>query len=205
VHPIARILIATVALASFAAAEPQESRAPWNTPVPGQAAGDNAPKDPKEMYSVEIVGLEEEKPLLIVKKGDEVLFKEEAEGWLLDIQWSPQGGYLAIDERRGNSGDYLWILDIRNRRVLKRPEDKTWETMESKGIAALDATARQKWSEEAEGDRSWGTADRWENEQTLIAKVAVRYMNAKAVEDENNVLSKEIKLHIKPEGITVEP
>ena len=162
------------------------------------------PDDPKVLHTIEIVGLEEGEPVLIVKKQDEILFKEPAMGWLIDSHWSPQGGFLAINERRGNSGDYLWILDVRNRRVIKRPEDKTWEAMEKKGIAALDAKAREKWGQDAEGDRSWGSAARWENEHTLIANVAVRYLNEKSVKDESPVLYHEIKLHIKPGGITLD-
>jgi hypothetical protein len=45
-------------------------------------------------------------------------------GFLLKVYWSPGNEFVAINNRRANSGDYLWILSLKDGSVLKRPDDR---------------------------------------------------------------------------------
>lgn len=44
-------------------------------------------------------------------------------GCLLECRWSADGNLVAINNRRANSGDYLWVVNVKSGSVLKRPDD----------------------------------------------------------------------------------
>jgi hypothetical protein len=45
-------------------------------------------------------------------------------GYLLEALWSADGRYVAVNNRRGNSGDYLWVFSVPDGRVLQAPNDE---------------------------------------------------------------------------------
>jgi hypothetical protein len=44
-------------------------------------------------------------------------------GFLLDAFWSPDEKYVAVDNRRSNSGDYLWVFRLKEGRAVRMPAD----------------------------------------------------------------------------------
>ena len=44
-------------------------------------------------------------------------------GYLLDVFYSADNRYVAINNRRANAGDYLWVISLRDGQPLKIPED----------------------------------------------------------------------------------
>src|SRR5947199_4361119 len=60
---------------------------------------------------------------LTVRAGDRVLSEFPTIGYLIDAFWSPDGKYVAVDNRRGNSGDYLWVFRLRDGRAIRMPVD----------------------------------------------------------------------------------
>src|SRR5204863_7389031 len=60
---------------------------------------------------------------LTVRAGDRVLSEFPTIGYLIDAFWSPDGRYVAVDNRRGNSGDYLWVFSLRDGSAIKMPID----------------------------------------------------------------------------------
>ncbi len=44
-------------------------------------------------------------------------------GYLLDALFSPDNSYVAINNRRANSGDYLWVISLHDGRAIKMPDD----------------------------------------------------------------------------------
>lgn len=44
-------------------------------------------------------------------------------GFLLDAFWSPDEKYVAVDNRRSNSGDYLWVFRLKDGRAVRMPAD----------------------------------------------------------------------------------
>jgi hypothetical protein len=45
-----------------------------------------------------------------VRSGKQNVAKYRTEGYLIDAFWSPDGRYVAVDNRRANSADYLWVF-----------------------------------------------------------------------------------------------
>jgi len=60
---------------------------------------------------------------LTVRAGDRVLSEFPTIGYLIDAFWSPDGRYVAVDNRRGNSGDYLWVFSLTDGHAIKKPVD----------------------------------------------------------------------------------
>jgi hypothetical protein len=44
-------------------------------------------------------------------------------GYLLGAFWTLDERYVAVNNRRGNSGDYLWVFSLRTGQVIKGPDD----------------------------------------------------------------------------------
>jgi hypothetical protein len=47
-------------------------------------------------------------------------------GYLLDVIFSPNGRYVAVNNRRANSGDYLWVISLKDGNTIKIPDDIEW-------------------------------------------------------------------------------
>ncbi len=60
---------------------------------------------------------------IAVRTGKQYVAKYPTEGALIDAFWSPDGRYVAVDNSRGNSGDYLWVFRLRDGRAIKKPVD----------------------------------------------------------------------------------
>jgi hypothetical protein len=58
---------------------------------------------------------------MAVRSGKQDLAKHPTQGYLIDAFWSPDGKYVAVDNRRGNSGDYLWVFSLRDGSAIKMP------------------------------------------------------------------------------------
>jgi hypothetical protein len=60
---------------------------------------------------------------IAVRSGQQYIAKYPTIGYLLDAFWSPDGRYVAVDNRRGNSGDYLWVFRLSDGRAIRTPVD----------------------------------------------------------------------------------
>ena len=60
---------------------------------------------------------------IAVRNGKQYVAKYPTEGYLIDAFWSPDGRYVAVDNRRANSGDYLWVFRLRDGHAIKMPVD----------------------------------------------------------------------------------
>ena len=60
---------------------------------------------------------------IAVRSGKRYVAKYPTEGYLIDAFWSHDGRYVAVDNRRANSGDYLWVFRLRDGRAIKMPVD----------------------------------------------------------------------------------
>jgi len=154
-------------------------------------------------YTVEIFEDSQQGRMILVTERGDHLFEEPALGWLMDVFWSPDGRFLAINERRANSGDYLWILDLQGQKVLKRPDDAVWREMESKAVTVLEARADTKWGEGVQGDRSFGTGTGWLDADTLLAKVAVGFRGTAIAVGESSNLEIEYRIKVNPAGVSL--
>ena len=60
--------------------------------------------------------------LVISSKGKD-LSRSSTYGYLLSAVWSPDGKYVAVNNRRANAGDYVWIFSLTNGAAIKVPGD----------------------------------------------------------------------------------
>jgi len=144
-------------------------------------SGEPAPVSaPGEGYSVLIV--QEPMPgadeaidcfTLQIMADNRLVASEPTSGYVLAEHWSVNGKYVAVNNRRGNSGDYLWIFTLPDGRCIKRPDDaigREWE------IAALhEIAAKIKGADSDHIDRDWLTADGWTPSGELILKLQAKY------------------------------
>jgi hypothetical protein len=97
------------------------------------AAEDNPPKElysPDHHYSVRMLetALPGSDPddgfsTIAVRSGDRYLAKYPTMGFLIDAFWRSDRKYVAVDNRRANSGDYLWVFRLADGHAVRVPID----------------------------------------------------------------------------------
>ena len=60
---------------------------------------------------------------IAVRSGEQYIAKYPTIGFLIDAFWSADGKCVAVDNRRANSGDYLWVFRLSDGRAIKMPVD----------------------------------------------------------------------------------
>jgi lipoprotein NlpI len=80
---------------------------------------------------------------LIVSSKTRVLAQFPTFGYLMGAFWSPDNKYVAINNRRANAGDYLWVISLSDGAALKMPDDLATE-MRRKNLGHIT------------GDDPWG-------------------------------------------------
>jgi hypothetical protein len=60
---------------------------------------------------------------IAVRSGQQYIAKYPTMGYLIDAFWSPDGKYVAVDNRRANSGDYLWVFCLSDGHAIRMPVD----------------------------------------------------------------------------------
>ena len=102
------------------------------------------PCTPDKQYCVEITerklpgSPELEDATLILRHKGRVLARYPTFGYLLNIYWSPHLRYVALNNRRANSGDWLWVISLADGKVIKMPTDLA-EELHKKMLGAPDA------------------------------------------------------------------
>jgi lipoprotein NlpI len=64
---------------------------------------------------------------LIISSKTRVLAQFPTFGYLMDAFWSPDNKYVAVNNRRANAGDYLWVISLSDGAALKMPDDLATE------------------------------------------------------------------------------
>jgi hypothetical protein len=60
---------------------------------------------------------------IAVRSGQQYIAKYPTIGFLIDAFWSRDGKYVAVDNRRANSGDYLWVFRLSDGHAIRMPVD----------------------------------------------------------------------------------
>jgi len=60
---------------------------------------------------------------IVVSSGQQYISKYPTIGFLIDAFWSADGKWVAVDNRRANSGDYLWVFRLSDGCVIRMPVD----------------------------------------------------------------------------------
>jgi hypothetical protein len=80
-----------------------------------------------------------------VSAGGKKLAEFPTMGYLLNVFFSPDDAYVAINNRRANSGDYLWVISLRDGKAIKVPDDVAEDT----GKKDLGKIAGDHWSDQS--------------------------------------------------------
>src|SRR5206468_4133814 len=82
---------------------------------------------------------------LIVSSKARVLAQFPTFGYLMDAFWSPDNKYVAINNRRANAGDYLWVISLSDGAAIKMPDD----VAEDLGKKEAGTIAGDHWSDQS--------------------------------------------------------
>jgi hypothetical protein len=93
---------------------------------------------------------------LEISHNGKVVAQVATEGYLISAHWNADGSKVAVNNRRGNSGDYLWVFSLPDGIVLKKADDKTGEAWLAAGGKALKDTGQG-----GEIYKSWLNATGW--------------------------------------------
>ena len=109
---------------------------------------------------------------LVLSKRDRAITKVPTTGYLISALWSPDGRYVAVNNRRGNSGDYVWIFSLIDGRALKSPDDDSFSFPISK-ITKLYPDCN-----EGSFDRDLTVAKAWKSGNELEVEMRWRFYKA---------------------------
>lgn len=128
---------------------------------------------------------------LSLSHGGKVVSKFPTEGYLLNALWSPDGKYVAINNRRGSSGDYVWVLRLRDGKAIKVPTD------DAAGL--IVERVNQKFPEltKTTFNRRYTLAKKWKSADELVVTTELQFFNLDGflirVEETDQVLSDKLK------------
>ena len=115
---------------------------------------------------------------IAVYHGGKLLSQFPTIGFLTAAHWSPDGRFVAVNNRRGTYGDYFWVFHLRDGRALKQPSDASplpGQPMYSS--EALLTRVRAKFPEYGQaGYYKFGAhAERWTDANELESAAVVTF------------------------------
>ncbi len=110
---------------------------------------------------------------LEVLSGTKVVARVATEGYLISAHWSLDGRLLAVNNRRGNSGDYLWVFALPDGTCIKKAGDPVGDAW----LAAAKLAIQQKvpTASEKSAYKNWLTAREWSSSGELQINQRIRY------------------------------
>jgi hypothetical protein len=144
-----------------------------------QAISEDRLASPDGRFSVAIVhkphprGDELEQFTLELRSGAKVIANYPTTGYLLAVHWSPNVRLVAINNRRANSGDYLWVLSLKDGAAVKRPEDRFDESVRIHVERAVRKRDRRATTENLR--KYWLTAKGWRDAGVLDIQFCIAY------------------------------
>jgi WD40 repeat protein len=174
-----RVRVATKATAlSPNSPEAQRALADARSAPSAPTNDESANLDPKKRYRIEIMnkpmpGVEpnslEGQTIVVLDRGRPIT-NYATMGYLLNEPlWSPDGRRVAVNNRRGNAGDYVWIFSLPDGKAIKKPDDDIggkWQDAADKAFAAHNGNATQE-----NFNRQSVTAVKWDDLNHLVVKV----------------------------------
>ena len=106
---------------------------------------------------------------LVVSKRQRVIARVPTIGYLIDAQWSPDGRYVAVNNRRGNSGDYVWVFSLKEGRAIKKPDDDSFS------VPVQEIRRVCSECNDSNFDKGLTTSKGWISADTLRVETRLRY------------------------------
>jgi hypothetical protein len=113
---------------------------------------------------------------LIVTSNGGTLAQYPTFGYLLHAFWSPQ--YVAVNNRRANAGDYLWVISLADGSTLKVPEVDA----QGDSWAATMQQIRARWPDLAKDEnyKAWLQTRGWKSATELNVVETVQFRTLQA-------------------------
>jgi hypothetical protein len=108
---------------------------------------------------------------IVLSRQGNVISKFPTEGYLLNALWSPNGKYVAVNNRRGSSGDYLWVFRLADGKAVKLPDDDAAEA-----IVRQVSTKFPQFSIDS-FNRRYTLARRWNSRSDLEVRTELQFFN----------------------------
>lgn len=121
----------------------------------------------------------EERTLVISAKG-RTIAEYPTFGYLLSAFWSSDGKYVAVNNRRANSGDYLWVISLADGKAIKVPDDlapkRERDGLQESSSDLLKRVAQRfpKCTED-ELTKDWLEGRAWKNQNELIVREDLKF------------------------------
>lgn len=110
---------------------------------------------------------------LEVLVGEAVVARVPTMGYLLSAHWRPDGTMVAVNNRRGNSGDYLWVFSLPDGACYKRADDPLGQRWIYMAVTEVEDKVKEANAESLY--RNWMTAEGWTPSGELRVVVRTRY------------------------------
>jgi len=111
--------------------------------------------------------------LLIIRDRDKELARQMTFGYLLDVFWDDTGKYVAVNNRRANAGDYLWVFSLSNGKCIKEPDSPQLTPLSKLAFDAFQRLDRRATDDKLE--KVWVKAKGWWGSGKLLMRFAARY------------------------------
>jgi hypothetical protein len=132
---------------------------------------------PNGRFSVEIQDTKPDQKsndeLLIIRAGDKELARQMTLGYLLDVFWDDTGKYVAINNRRANAGDYLWVFSLSDGKCIKQPDSPQLTPLSKLALDAFQRLDRRATDDKLE--KIWVKAKGWWGSDKLLVRFAATY------------------------------
>jgi hypothetical protein len=100
-----------------------------------------------------------------------VFSKYATEGYLLEAFWATDGKFVAVNNRRSNSGDYLWIFRLSDGKALRVPNDDEAPSFVSRVQAKFHELSNKSFN------RRYTLARGWETSRQLRVRTNLEFFN----------------------------
>jgi hypothetical protein len=89
-------------------------------------------------------------------------------GYLLDAFWSSDNRYLAVNNRRSNAGDYLWVFSLPDGQVLEAPNERLGELLAQKATAKFPELANADFDRFSNVAKGWTSSGELKVESRIV-------------------------------------
>jgi len=149
ISPPAKLILPGLILISIACAHgAQQRKSPQKSNNESGPPSQVCSSDSKYCVSMKLKVGHPDECTLRVSTGSKTLAEFPTMGYLLNVFFSPDNAYVAINNRRANSGDYLWVISLHDGKAIKMPDD----VAEEAGKKDLGGIAGTHWSDQSRPD-----------------------------------------------------
>jgi hypothetical protein len=105
-----------------------------------------------------------------ISVGGRILARLKTIGYLMDVKWSASGEFVAINNRRASSGDYLWVVSLSNGQVIRKPDDPF-------RFRPSVFPSSSEYGPDSDVFRMFIIANRWDSDGSLLVERSFSYKN----------------------------